>query len=47
MDDNLELPTANVPHQTADDAEDDAQSSDEDDGALDWTKLPYGISQMI
>ncbi|KLO14783.1 hypothetical protein SCHPADRAFT_825698 [Schizopora paradoxa] len=44
MDDNLELPTANVPHQTADDAEDDAESSDEDDGALDWTKLPSGSS---
>ncbi len=41
MDDNLE-PTANVP-QTADDAEDDAQSSDEEDRALDWTRLPYGI----
>ena len=47
MDDNLELPTASVPHQTEDDAEDDAQSSDEDDGGLDWTKLPCGISWMV
>lgn len=44
MDDNLELPTANVPHQTADDVEDDAQSSDEEDRALDWTRLPSGPS---
>ncbi|THH03352.1 hypothetical protein EW145_g6327 [Phellinidium pouzarii] len=38
MDDILEQPTSSVPN-TADDPDDAAQSSDEDDGGPDWTKL--------
>jgi hypothetical protein len=43
MDDSLEIPTAHLPTTPLGDAPpegDDERSSDEEDGGLDWTKLP-------
>ncbi|KAI5117358.1 hypothetical protein M0805_002472 [Coniferiporia weirii] len=39
MDDILERPTSNIPADVTDNPEDAGQSSDEDDGGPDWTKL--------
>lgn len=41
MDDDLELPTANATVNIVDTQDNDNQSSEEDDGGPDWTKLLY------
>ncbi|KAJ2913370.1 hypothetical protein MD484_g7036, partial [Candolleomyces efflorescens] len=43
MDESLELPNALAKPVTDGTQEDNEQSSDEEDGGLDWTKLLYNV----